>query len=245
MTTAFILSIFLGALVSGWHCALMCGGIAVAIESPVRIATSRRLAVEQLVMHLGRIGIYTILGAIAGFLGATIWQQSLLPLQRAMFVLAALLLLLQSILLLRGRATNPGKIEAWVSAKTAKLWQALTALIVRHGKKTIAEFSWSGRLLAGAVWGLVPCGLIYSVLPYAFLSGNGWSGAMVMFAFGLGTLPNLLLISGFSARLAGLGHSQWACYLAATLMAATGIFGLYRAFTLSDAMLRGGFCLTH
>lgn len=245
MTTAFIFSIFLGALVSGWHCALMCGGIAVAIESPVRITTSRRLAIEQLVMHLGRIGIYTILGAIAGFLGATIWQQSMLPVQRALFLLAALLLLLQAVLLFRGQAVNPSRFEAWVTAKTAKLWQWLTQMVVQHGKKTIAEFSWTGRLLAGAVWGLVPCGLIYSVLPYAFLAGNGASGALVMLAFGLGTLPNLLLISGFSARLAAVGHSQWTRYLAALLMAVTGLFGLYRALTLSDAMLRGGFCLTH
>lgn len=245
MTTAFIFSIFLGTLVSGWHCALMCGGIAIAIESPVRLVSRRRLVLEQLVMHVGRVSIYTILGAIAGFLGAVIWQQSMVPVQRVMFVVAAMLLLLQAMLLLRGRVANPGKFEAWITAQTAKLWQLLTQVVIRHGKKNVLEFSWSGRLLAGMVWGFVPCGLIYSVLPYAFLSGNSASGALVMLAFGLGTLPNLLLISGLSAHLAALSHSPWARYLAATLMAATGCFGLYRALTLPDAMLRGGFCFVH
>jgi sulfite exporter TauE/SafE len=64
-----------------------------------------------------------------------------------------------------------------------------------------------------------------------------------MLAFGLGTLPNLLLISGFSARLAGWGHQSWARYLAAGLMLITGLFGLYRAFTLPNDLLRGGFCI--
>jgi sulfite exporter TauE/SafE len=93
------------------------------------------------------------------------------------------------------------------------------------------------------VWGLVPCGLIYSVLPLAFLSGDPASGALLMLAFSLGTLPNLLLISGFSARLASWGHQAWARYLAAGLMLITGLFGLYRAFTLPNDLLKGGFCI--
>lgn len=244
MTIAFILSIFFAALVSGWHCVLMCGGIATAVESPVRIVNYRQLAFEQMLMHSGRLGIYTILGAFAGWSGATIWQQSLLPVQRSMYALAAVLLLIQAGLLSRGKVATPGRLEVWVSARTARLWQFVTRMMIKQRDGVSGHYHWYGRLLAGAVWGLVPCGLIYSVLPYAFLSGNAQSGALVMLAFGLGTLPNLMLISGFSARLASLGHSNKARYLAALLMVATGVFGLYRALTLSDAMLRGGFCLT-
>jgi sulfite exporter TauE/SafE len=100
-----------------------------------------------------------------------------------------------------------------------------------------------GRFLSGLIWGLVPCGLIYGVLPLAFLSGDPISGVLLMLAFGLGTLPNLLLISGFSARIAALGHQAWARYFAASLMLGTGLLGLYRAFTLPDALLKGGFCI--
>ena len=100
------------------------------------------------------------------------------------------------------------------------------------------------RFLSGLAWGLIPCGLIYSVLPLAFLSGDPLSGLLLMLAFGLGTLPNLLLISGLSARLAGWGHQSWASYLAASLMISTGVIGLYRAFTLPEALLKGGFCFS-
>ena len=89
----------------------------------------------------------------------------------------------------------------------------------------------------------MPCGLVYSVLPLAFLSGDPLSGGLLMLAFGLGTLPNLFLISGFSGYLASLSHSSWARYLAAGLMFSTGLYGLYRAFTLSEALLKGGFCI--
>ena len=112
-----------------------------------------------------------------------------------------------------------------------------------HLSKLLHQPGRKPHFLVGLVWGLVPCGLIYSILPLAFLSGDGESGGLLMLAFGLGTLPNLLLISGFSARLAAWGHQTWARYMAAGLMIFTGLFGLYRALTLPDALLRGGFCI--
>lgn len=245
MTTALLLSVFLGALVSGWHCALMCGGIAVAIEKPIRIISRRELILEQLVMHAGRIGMYVALGGLAGATGAMFWQQSWLPVQRWMFAFAAMLLLFQAVWLARGRTVATGRFETWLAEITSKWWQVVTGAILAKGHPATGMTGIRVRLLAGAVWGLVPCGLVYTVLPYAFLSGSGLAGGSVMLAFGLGTLPNLLLISGFSARLAGMGHQQWARLVTAGLMAMTGVFGLYRAITLSDDMLRGGFCLTH
>jgi sulfite exporter TauE/SafE len=94
------------------------------------------------------------------------------------------------------------------------------------------------------VWGLVPCGLVYSVLPLAFLSGNMLTGAALMLAFGLGTLPNLMLISKFSAALTQFGQYIWVRYIAASLLFSAGIFGLYRAWYLPEALLKGGFCIS-
>jgi sulfite exporter TauE/SafE len=94
------------------------------------------------------------------------------------------------------------------------------------------------------LWGLVPCGLVYSVLPLAFLSGDVLTGAALMLAFGLGTLPNLLLISKFSAALTQFGQYVWVRYIAASLLLLAGVFGLYRAWYLPEALLKGGFCIT-
>jgi uncharacterized protein len=90
----------------------------------------------------------------------------------------------------------------------------------------------------------VPCGLVYSVLPLAFLSGDVFTGAMLMLAFGLGTLPNLLLISKFSAALTQFGQYQWVRYFAALLLLIAGTMGLYRAWVLPQALLQGGFCIS-
>ena len=247
VTSTLFLTVFLGALVSGWHCALMCGGIAAAIEKnvaptqaepyiPLRQVSRTNLLSEQLIMHMGRLSTYVSLGALAGLLGFPIWQQDFLPVQRILFALASGIFLLQGYRILRQSKGQISAWEAWVNEKTAHLWAQLANKVVtghhRHAR-------WWG----GVIWGLVPCGLIYSVLPLAFLSGDPLSGALLMLAFGLGTLPNLLLISGFSARLAGWGHLLWVRYLVAILMFSTGLFGLYRALTLPDVLLKGGFCI--
>ena len=95
LTVSLVLAIFMGALVSGWHCALMCGGIAAAIERPregrpdsVIVLQSRvQLFYLQLLMHFGRLTTYVLLGALAAWLGASIWQQDIVPIQRPLFAL--------------------------------------------------------------------------------------------------------------------------------------------------------------
>ena len=79
----------------------------------------------------------------------------------------------------------------------SRLWQPLagfvqTLLPVRTG---------SDALLLGFLWGLLPCGLIYSALALAVVSGNPLHAALVMLAFGAGTLPAMLLLGVFSGTL--------------------------------------------
>jgi len=238
LTTGLLLAVFLGALVSGWHCALMCGGIAAAIERsnalerPLRPKTE--LFYHQLVMHLGRITSYVLLGAIAAFVGVVVWQQNLVPIQRPLFAVTSLILILMGWRLLR-LGNSAGLLGGkWLSTKIAGYWSKYLGHMARG----------PSRWFSGMLWGLVPCGLVYSVLPLAFLSGDVVTGAALMLAFGLGTLPNLLLISRFSAALTQFGHYVWVRYLAAALLFTAGGFGLYRAWVLPDALLKGGFCIS-
>lgn len=247
VTSTLFLTIFIGALVSGWHCALMCGGIAAGLErakqnpssdgnaATLRFISRKQLIYEQILTHVGRITTYVLLGVLAGTLGFPLWQQGWLPVQRALFAVAALIFLFQGYLVLTKNKSKTSSWEVWLNTKTATLWSKLSKSLQKPGHKP--------HFWVGLVWGLVPCGLIYSILPLAFLSGDGISGGLLMLAFGLGTLPNLLLITGFSARLAAWGHQAWTRYMAAGLMIFTGLFGLYRAFTLPDALLKGGFCI--
>ena len=237
LTFSLLTAIFLGALVSGWHCALMCGGIAAAIERPVAMESPLRSKSElfylQLIMHLGRVTTYVALGALAAWIGVVIWQQSLVPIQRSLFVLTSSILILMGIRLLGFWGSEKRIGKGWVGARIANYW-------AKHlGHLATGPSRW----FSGMLWGLVPCGLVYSVLPLAFLSGDVLTGAAFMLAFGLGTLPNLLLISKFSAVLTQFGQYLWVRYFAALLLFLAGGFGLYRAWVLPEALLKGGFCI--
>lgn len=238
LTISLLLAVFLGALVSGWHCALMCGGIASAIERPSasvsRLRPKSELFYLQLVMHLGRVTTYAVLGAAAAGVGVLVWQQNWIPIQRPLFALTSFILIFMGIRLLRLRNAQSLLGSKWLSSKIANIW----------AKYLGGMASGSSRWFSGMLWGLVPCGLVYSVLPLAFLSGDVWTGAALMLAFGLGTLPNLLLISKFSAALTQFGQYAWVRYLAASLLLIAGGFGLYRAWVLPEALLKGGFCIT-
>ena len=105
LTSSLLLAVFLGALVSGWHCALMCGGIAAAIERPIAseslLKPKSELFYLQLVMHLGRVATYVILGAIAAWVGVVVWQQNIIPIQRPLFAFTSLILIWMGFRLLR------------------------------------------------------------------------------------------------------------------------------------------------
>lgn len=242
LTSSLLLAVFLGTLVSGWHCALMCGGIAAAIERQggqqdvvcKPLQSKSELFYLQLIMHLGRLATYVLLGAAAAWAGAVLWQQNVVPIQRPLFAFTSLILLLMGFRLLRQRSNEPLLLGKWLGSRVAPYWA-----------KYLGGFTGrSSRWFSGMVWGLVPCGLVYSVLPLAFLSGDVLTGAALMLAFGLGTLPNLLLISKFSAALTQFGQYIWVRYIAAGLLLSAGIFGLYRAWYLPEALLKGGFCIS-
>ena len=81
-------------------------------------------------------------------------------------------------------------------------------------------------LVAGVLWGWLPCGLVYSVLVSALASGGAGRGGLLMLAFGLGTLPNLLLMGWGAARLRELTRQVWLRRLAGLVVAGLGVWGL-------------------
>ena len=242
LTISLLLAVFLGALVSGWHCALMCGGIAAAIERQgeghgaayAPLQSKSQLFYLQLIMHFGRLTTYVLLGAIAAWAGVLVWQQNMIPIQRPLFAFTSLILILMGWQLLSQHSKSPLLVGKWLGTRMANYW---TKYLGRFASR-------SSRWFSGMLWGLVPCGLVYSVLPLAFLSGDVLTGAALMLVFGLGTLPNLLLISKFSAALTQFGQYVWVRYIAASLLLLAGVFGLYRAWYLPEALLKGGFCIT-
>ena len=90
-------------------------------------------------------------------------------------------------------------------------------------QKLLPIRSYAACFGVGALWGWLPCGLVYNASLFALSSGSAGTGALYLLAFVLGTLPNLLAMGIFAAQLqrlvqqrslrfiTGLLMSAWAC----------------------------------
>ena len=105
-----------------------------------------------------------------------------------------------------------------------------------------AAIARGSRLALGALWGLVPCTLVYGMLPLALFAGGAWQGALVMLVFGAGTLPHL--VGAGDSRCARLDlRGPRLRRAAAIVLGAFALLGLYRAVFVPEALGQGPFCL--
>lgn len=187
---------FMAGLAGSAHCVLMCGGLAGALGVRSRAITAGGNAWRNASpYHIGRLGGYATAGALFGLFGATVLTVVNLPLLATTARLAAALL----VILAAVRVLSGLNVLAWIERLGARFWK-LVQPIVRQA----ATRRGPGRsLLIGLLWGWLPCGLVYSVLLLAALSGSAARGAGIMLAFGLGTMPVMLTSSAFAAH---LGH---------------------------------------
>ncbi len=178
-------------LLGGLHCAVMCGGIATGFPA---MAPGRPLAVAWQA-NLGRIGGYVVAGTVAGGLGGGVLRlarSDWLAMGVRMAAGVALVLVALRLLDRRGRL-------GFLARPGAQAWRWLRPL---HRHLLPADRAWR-RVALGALWGWMPCGLSLSLLTVAWLQASAGGGALVMAAFGAGTLPMMLPLTWSGARLGG------------------------------------------
>lgn len=203
---------FVTGLLGGLHCAGMCGGIVTALSAgqPSRIQGPHKLprpatpgqvlplAVNSgslplafnswrlpLAFNGGRIASYMVAGAIAGAAGSlALMVDGIWPVQQVLYLFANLMLAALGLYLLGVK-----RFLRRFEQAGALLWKRI-APWMRHW---LSANTLPRALGLGALWGWMPCGLVYSMLALALLTGNAWQGALLLLAFGAGTLPNLLL----------------------------------------------------
>lgn len=220
---AFVVGMF-----GGVHCVGMCGGIVSALTfslPPGRRQNIGNLLPMLLAYNTGRIISYMLAGALMGGLGAT-FLAVLNPVSVANFnfglkIFAALFMLALG-LYLAGIWQGVAKIE--------KAGRVLWRWIEPFGRRFMPVDSPAKALPLGFIWGWLPCGLVYSVLAWTFSTGNITKGALLMLAFGLGTLPVLLLMGTAAAVLTRFTRHPTVKRIAGLLVTTLGILMLWQAF---------------
>ena len=220
MADISLLALFLIGFLGGSHCVGMCGGLssAFALQLPPNMRRWQLL----LCLNTGRILSYVFIGVALGALsqyGISLDQTR--SLQMALLVLANGLLILLGLYL--------GGWTAWIThiERLGKpVWRRLHPLLSR----LLPLKSWPASLAVGALWGWLPCGMVYSASLYALSSGSALQGGLSMAAFGLGTLPNLLAIGFFASSLMPFFQHRWLRRGIGGVMVAWAVWQLLQVF---------------
>ncbi|MCG5500135.1 sulfite exporter TauE/SafE family protein [Ectothiorhodospira lacustris] len=222
MEPGTLIAAFVIGLLGGVHCIGMCGGIVGALTLGIRgpgPGARLRPAPFLLAYNLGRVMSYTLAGALAGGLG---WFAAHLAdvnqAQQGLQILAGLFMIALGLYL-----AGWWRGLVYLERAGGMLWRRLEPL----GRRVMPVRSPPQALALGLVWGWLPCGLVYSVLFWSLTAGGAVQGAALMLAFGLGTLPNLLLMGVFAARLATVVRKAWVRGLAGAAVAGYGVYMLF------------------
>ncbi len=211
MQTSLAVTALLMGLAGGPHCIAMCGAACAGIGQAAGARRNEALWVFQ----LGRVAGYALLGGLAaasiqGLGWLTIQSAALRPVW-TLFHVAALTLGL----LLLVRAQQP----VWLESAARRLWNGARALAAGRGR--------GAPLVVGMLWALLPCGLLYSALLVAAMTGSAVEGAAVMALFATGTAVSMLAGPWLWLRLRGSGSGDWGVRLAGLALAASSAWALW------------------
>ncbi|MWV12650.1 sulfite exporter TauE/SafE family protein [Pseudomonas sp. R-28-1W-6] len=187
-----LVSALILGLLGGGHCLGMCGGLMGALTLAIPAEQRARRLRLLLAYNLGRILSYAAAGVLIGLAG---WAVASSPAAMVLRVIAAGLLIAMG-LYLAGWWSGLTRIEGL----GRHLWRHLQPIASR----LMPISSVPRALLLGAIWGWLPCGLVYSTLLWAASQGSALDSGLLMLAFGLGTWPVLLATGMAAERLTAL-----------------------------------------
>lgn len=191
-----VLITMLGFLGSFGHCIGMCGPLAVAFSFsyPEKTQSWQRQLQFHILLNLGRVFSYALVGTAIGILGSALVQGGQLggvgsDLRRWIAIITGMMLIWLGLAQVKPHLIP--KIPIFHPLLQNSLHNRLSAVMVNLSLHT----KWWTPALLGMTWGLMPCGFLYAAQIKAAATGNGWHGAITMLAFGLGTLPTMLGVS--------------------------------------------------
>lgn len=231
MPDSGFLAVFLVGLLGGVHCAGMCGGVVSALSLQGPRDTHGPAWPVHLAYNLGRISSYATAGALMGALGSLgLLLNNALPVQMTLYVVANLMMIALGLYL-----TGITGALAFTERIGHRLWQRVQPLTRRF----LPVRGPAQAFPLGMLWGWLPCGMVYSVLAMALLTGSATRGAATLLAFGLGTLPNLMLAGLLLVRFRNIAQAPALRIASGFVVLAFGVYGLANAASLGGRLWRG------
>lgn len=214
MSATLAATALLMGLAGGPHCAAMCGAACAGITRAGGASVQRSMASFQ----AGRLAGYAMAGgAAASAVQVFAWLTTHTAALRPAWTLLHLLVLAWGLSLLV-LARQP----VWAQHLGLTTWARVRPWVQRTGA--------AGVFGAGALWIFMPCGLLWSALLVASLSGGPLQGALSMALFATGSSLGLIAGPGLLARVRDAGNrlrGDWGTRIAGALLAGTAVFALW------------------
>ncbi|MFV8784388.1 sulfite exporter TauE/SafE family protein [Microbulbifer sp. SA54] len=210
------------------HCIGMCGGISGALG--MAVPGQKPVWSRLLGYSVGRVTSYALMGLLVGTLGAfvaTDLAATLAPLR----VVAGLMLIAMALYL-----ADWWRGLVWLERGGRVFWRRLQPL----SRTLLPVESTSQAVALGALWGWLPCGLVYSALTFALAQGSGTNAMLAMLAFGLGTVPAVLATGAAAAQLRALVRKRGVRLLMALLILLFGVWTLWGGLSHSGHQHHSG-----
>ena len=223
MNSADLLSMALLGFFGTGHCIGMCGPLVVAFPG------RHRGLWPHLVYHLGRMCVYIVIGGLLGGAGLVVAALTAGDPAQRVQVLGRIQVLLS--LAAGGGLMYMALAQLGLLRLSERLSVATPDGRSGFGAMIAAARRWppvAGMLALGAVNGMLPCGLSYAAFMRAAAGDGVIEGMALCAAFGVGTLPGLLLLGTGAAHLIRRYRRQ-ADIVSGMIMAAMGVMLLVKA----------------
>ncbi len=202
------------------HCVGMCGGIVIAYTSAKvnRRWDRTRESLSHLLYSLGRVTTYVTLGAVFGYLGSVATFDG--TTRGTLLIFAGVIMLLTGLSLL-------GKLK-FLSLIEHSLLK--NSWYQQRFKQLIQSQSLFSFFLLGMLNGLLPCGFVYFFAVTAASTADPFYGALVMFIFGMSTIPALFSLGFFVGMTQKSSFRNMMMRLAAIAVILYAVFTIYNGY---------------
>jgi sulfite exporter TauE/SafE len=207
---------FVAGLLGSAHCLGMCAGVSGLFAVNAGGKAANASLPMALTYNLGRLVSYAVLGTIVALFGSALVDVIPKLAAPVRLITGFLIILIGVQIAFNWRFLQP------IETMGATIWQKISPL----AQKLLPVTSAPRALGLGLLWGLLPCGLVYSMLLIAAATANPVNGALTMVAFGLGTTPAMVMTGVGAITLSRFMGRKRTRLVAGILIIAVGVLTL-------------------